>query len=80
MAEYAVITGGYRVSWAPTFATRAEAEAWIAGDHDWEERTEALLLSDDYESWCDECRKLDVLESYPFTTETRWLCEACKPR
>jgi hypothetical protein len=45
MSVFVVFTGGYEVTWAPEFATRAEAEAWISAKGEagaWEERTEAI--------------------------------------
>lgn len=43
MSVFMVYTGGFLVRWAPTFATRAEAQAWIEEHADsWEERTEIM--------------------------------------
>ena len=43
MSRFIVYTGGHAVAYAPTFTSRAEAEAWvnrIGEDGGWEERVE----------------------------------------
>jgi hypothetical protein len=38
---------GYEISWAPTFASEAEAEAWISEiGNDWDEPVEAVEFAD----------------------------------
>jgi hypothetical protein len=45
---FAIYTSsGDRVLWAPIFDTMAEAETWMNGDHDWEERMEIVQLPED---------------------------------
>lgn len=52
MSRFIVYTGGHAVAYAPTFTSRAEAEAWvnrIGEDGGWEERVEI----DEEEGYCE---------------------------
>jgi hypothetical protein len=48
MSKFVIFTGGYEVTYAPSFASRAEAEAWvnrIGEDGGWDERVEIVEVA-----------------------------------
>lgn len=77
--KFVIVTGGYEVSWAPRFISRKGAEAWLAGDHEWEERTEVLYEGDTARTNCRECNQHAICDFFEYEDGwAGWLCADCQ--